>query len=96
MANMVRKPKNRSEFRNKLGYVYYGTLRRLNWLCSRRRFARTQSEKPLCYSYFSHKTLLRRKLRNVDMWMQENKIVNLKLAVPKINGILTRPGETFS
>ena len=71
MAEMTKKPKTRSELRNKLGYIYYGTLRRLSWVRSHRSFAREQAEEKLAYSYFSHKTLLRRKLRNVDMWMQE-------------------------
>ena len=30
------------------------------------------------------------------MWLQENKIINLKLAAPRIHGILIRPGEVFS
>ncbi len=30
------------------------------------------------------------------MWMQYNKIVNLKIAVEKLNGIILFPGETFS
>ncbi len=96
MADITMKPKNRSELRNKLGYIYYGTLRRLSWIRSHRIFARKQSDSLLEYSYFSHKTLLRRKLRNVDMWMQENKIVNLKLAAKKVNGIVLHPGEVFS
>ena len=30
------------------------------------------------------------------MWMQENKAVNLRLAVPHINGTLIKPGQVFS
>ena len=59
-------------------------------------FAHTKQFDPLPFSCFSHKTLLRRKLKNVDMWMQENKITNLKIATAKLNGILLQPGETFS
>jgi len=29
-------------------------------------------------------------------WMQTNKIINLKLALQKVNGIVIQPGETFS
>jgi vancomycin resistance protein VanW len=76
--------------------LYYGTLRKLLWISMARKFARVRAKEPLKYLCFSHKTPLRRKLKDVDMWMQENKIVNLKLAVPKINKILIRPGETFS
>lgn len=30
------------------------------------------------------------------MWMQENKIVNLRLAAARMNSVVLRPGETFS
>ncbi len=46
--------------------------------------------------FFLHKTPLYRKLRNVDMWLQHNKVENLKIALNRINGILIKPGETFS
>jgi len=39
---------------------------------------------------------LRRKLKDVDMWMQENKIENLKIAIKKLDGIVVKPGQTFS
>lgn len=37
-----------------------------------------------------------RQLKNVDMWMQYNKITNLRLAVKRLDGIILRPGEIFS
>ncbi len=37
-----------------------------------------------------------RRLRDVDMWMQENKVTNLRLASARVNGIVLRPGQTFS
>ena len=40
--------------------------------------------------------LLMRKLEGVDMQLQKNKVVNLKLAIEKIDGIVIKPGETFS
>lgn len=30
------------------------------------------------------------------MWLQHNKVKNLKIATPRINGIVLKPGETFS
>lgn len=30
------------------------------------------------------------------MWLQQNKVTNLKLAIAKLNGITVRPGEVFS
>ncbi|MBG9799283.1 hypothetical protein ABD73_16720 [Brevibacillus laterosporus] len=33
---------------------------------------------------------------NVDMWLQHNKIHNLRLAVQSLDGIIIQPEETFS
>ena len=53
-------------------------------------------DKPLDNISFTHRTPLYRKLRSVDMWLQHNKVKNLKIALDRINGILICPGETFS
>ena len=90
------KPKYRSALRRRAGRLYYGALRRLLWLKMNQSFAKTRSEQPLPYVYFRHQTPLLRKLKDVDMWLQYNKIINLKCAVPKVNGIILRPGEVFS
>ena len=37
-----------------------------------------------------------RTLGQVDIQLQKNKQVNLALAAPRVNGVLVRPGETFS
>ncbi len=60
------------------------------------RFARTRQEEALPVSLCNHKSLIRRRLGQVDMRLQENKAVNLSLAAPHVNGVLIRPGETFS
>jgi len=51
---------------------------------------------PLPVVIYRHKSLIRRKLGQVDMTLQEGKATNLALAAPKVNGILIHPGETFS
>ena len=94
-AKPMEKPLNRSALRAKCGMLYYGTRRRLWWLTQSHHFAR-QTGAPLACRQFAHKTPLLRKLRDVDMQYQYNKIVNLKVAVPRLNGILLHPGETFS
>jgi vancomycin resistance protein VanW len=43
-----------------------------------------------------HATPLLRKLKDVDMYLQYNKIHNLKIAVKKLNHVVIHPGETFS
>lgn len=60
------------------------------------RFARVRSKEPLPSLVYRHNSLIRRRLGNVDMRLQENKAVNLSLSTPRVDGILIRPGETFS
>lgn len=71
-------------------------LRNLKDLFSHVHFAKNYSLRPLPYCCYSHRSLIRRRLQNVDLQLQENKAVNLSLAAPKVNGILIRPGETLS
>ena len=59
-------------------------------------FAKTRQDDALPYSVCKHSSLIRRRLGNVDMVLQENKAVNLSIAAPKINNVLIRPGEVFS
>ena len=92
----IEKPIKRSKLRQKCGLMYYGAKRRLLWLLMARKFARVRMDEPLEHLCYAHKTPLRRRLKDVDMWLQENKIINLKLAVPRVYGILIRPGEVFS
>lgn len=60
------------------------------------RYAVTLQTDKLPFNVAYHSTPLYRHLRNVDMWLQQNKITNLKLATTKINGLILKPGETFS
>ena len=70
--------------------------RRLRDRLSHCRFAAEMTTEPLPVSIYTHASLIRRKLGNVDLQLQENKAVNLALTAPKVSGILLRPGETFS
>lgn len=60
------------------------------------RFASTIVEEPLPILVYKQNSLMRRKLGNVDLQLQENKVINLKLSVPKVSGIIIKPNETFS
>lgn len=71
-------------------------LRMLKNLMTRETFACTRQEEELEYVIYRHNSLVRRRLGNVDMRLQENKATNLSLAAPRINKVLIRPGETFS
>ena len=92
----VEKPKHRSKLRLMLGIACYSAIRKFVWIGKRRCFARKKQADALPYRYFSHQTILLRKLKDVDMWLQENKVTNLKIACGKVNGVLLRPGEVFS
>ena len=59
-------------------------------------FALERQEEPLPHLIYAHNSLIRRTLGQVDLRLQDNKAVSLGLAAPCVNGILIRPGETFS
>ena len=63
---------------------------------SRTKIAKDKFDGKLPVVVYSHKSLIRRRLGNVDMELQENKAVNLGIAAPKVNTVLIKPGETFS
>lgn len=71
-------------------------LRRLQDARSPQRFAARQVPKLLPVRLVCHSSLICRTLGDVDQRLQENKAVNLALAVPKIDRVLIGPGETFS
>ena len=71
-------------------------LRHLKNLFSREAVAVTRSGTPLPCLVKSHSSILLRRLEGVDMRLQENKVTNIRLACGKVNGIVIRPGETFS
>ncbi|MBQ5334389.1 MAG: VanW family protein [Oscillospiraceae bacterium] len=71
-------------------------LRSAKNLLTARHFAHTKSDETLPVLICRHNSLIRRRLGNVDMRLQENKAVNLSLAAPHLDHILIRPGETFS
>ena len=60
------------------------------------RFARERTTDNLPVVIYRHNSLIRRRLGNVNMQLQENKATNLALAVKHIDGLIIRPGETFS
>lgn len=91
----LQKPIKRSALRIKIGIAYYSGLRRLYWLKKTLRFASRYGE-PLPYICFAHQTILLRKLKDLDMQYQHNKIINLKIAAAKLDGIVLHPGEIFS
>lgn len=96
MENINLIPKKRTKLRILFGTLYYRSRRRLYWAFGDTEFAVKKESHPYQYTYFIHSAPLLRRLKDVDMCLQYNKIVNLKLATQKINDTILRPGETFS
>ncbi|MBR6632936.1 MAG: VanW family protein [Clostridia bacterium] len=71
-------------------------VRTLRNIFGAQRFAKAKQQEPLPVVIYKHNSLIRRKLGNTDLELQENKAVNLALSTPKVNGIIIRPGEVFS
>jgi vancomycin resistance protein VanW len=92
----VEKPRKRSLLRKKLGKEYFILKRKTKWKFSKIQWAKSITEDSLPHEIFNHKSLLLRKLKNVDMYLQHNKVENLKIAIKNINGVIIKPGETFS
>jgi len=90
------KPIKRSRIRIQLGRLFYTYNRYWDWYFGHKKYARNTSQNLLPVVVFTHKTPLIRKLKDVDMWMQYNKIINLRIAVQKLDGVILSPGETFS
>jgi len=61
-----------------------------------RAYAKTIQDELLPYNLFSAASGLYNANTGFDMIYQENKVFNLKLAAKTLNGLLIKPGETFS
>lgn len=90
------KMKKRSKLRVTVGMRYYTLKRYIEWITGEKVYAKIKTKDTCKYKYFQHKTPLYRQLKDVDMWMQHNKVHNLKLAIKHIDGMVIEPGETFS
>lgn len=96
MPATIPKPVQRSPLRLALGKAYYVNKRRLSWYLSPARFATARSPEPLEHVHARHGTPMLREFSGVDMQLQRNKMASLKIACACIDGLLLKPGETFS
>ena len=92
----VQKPVKRSTLRRQVGRQFYILKRKWQWYFSGTTFAQLDPDTTLPVVIHQHQTPLLRKLKSVDMWMQHNKVANLKIAQKKLDGLMLKPGETFS
>ncbi|MDR1293722.1 MAG: VanW family protein [Bifidobacteriaceae bacterium] len=89
------RPARRSAVRFTLGKEYHTMRRHLRWILGRQRLGAVRPES-LGVEVATHATPLMRRLRGVDMRLQEGKVVNLHLATAAMNGWMLAPGEVFS
>jgi vancomycin resistance protein VanW len=90
------RPKHRSPLHLALGKAWFISKRRLEWYTSRKAYAWHRSNDRLAYVHASHATPMLRELKNVDMWLQHNKMHSLRVAASCIDGLILKPSETFS
>ena len=60
-----------------------------------RNLATEKSDNLLPYTIYKQNSLIRRKLGNVDPYLQDNKAINLNIAAPKISGVIIKPNQVF-
>jgi len=89
-------PKHRSSLRIRLGKEFYISKRKLQWLTQMPKWAKFRSQVEHDHHCFSHQSLIRRPLRDVEMYLQDNKRVNLEIALKRLNNLVIAPGESFS
>jgi len=93
---IVEKPKNRSRIRQILGREYYIIKRKIDWYFGKKQYATVKGNNNFENLVFQHKSLILRPLKDVDMYLQENKRKNLELAIKHLDRIVIKPNETFS
>lgn len=97
---MGKEPKKLLSQRHPLLYfaaVWIKRIRRYQqWHSGKIKYSNTISAEKLSFRVKKHQSVLIRKLGLSDAQLQVNKVTNLKIACKKINGILIKPGETFS
>lgn len=71
-------------------------LRNLKDFFRKDKIAKTKSVEPLPNTVKGHSSVLVRRLYGVDIRLQENKVTNIQLSSEQINGLIIKPGETFS
>lgn len=92
----LHQPISRGRLRLWLGRTVYAMCRYALWCSPVFRWAKRRSDEPLPVLQFFHATPLIRRLNGEEELWQQNKVVNLRLAAAKLNGLILYPGETMS
>jgi len=96
MKDEVEKPVTRGKLRKFFGREYFIFKRRMKWWTGKDKFAQVGADIRCNHSIVRHKSFLLRPLKDVEMYLQHNKVTNLKIAISHLNKVVIRPGETFS
>jgi vancomycin resistance protein VanW len=95
-SHAIPKPIKRSPLRLKLGKAWFINKRRLSWYFTKTKYASFRQAESLPNIHAQHGTPMLRKLSGVDMQLQINKKASLEIAASCIDGLILKPGETFS
>jgi len=91
------RPKKRSKVRLFLGKRYFTLKKFIDWYLAGKKFCSGKDDiENYPFVVFTHCTPLLRKLKDVDMWMQHNKVKNLEIALKELDGLVLKPEEVFS
>ena len=71
-------------------------VRAASWRLDGHCYAQARQAAPLASRVFKHTSKLIRQAPGVDLALQHGKVRNLEVALPCVDGLLLRPGETFS
>ncbi|QCE40191.1 VanW family protein [Psychroserpens sp. NJDZ02] len=94
--NEIKKPIERGQLRQVLGKEYFILKRQWDWFFSDKTYSKQSLTSDCNHSVFKHSSLVLRPLKDVDMYLQENKRTNLKIAIQHLNDIEIKPNEYFS
>ena len=77
--------------------VWARRIRRyFDWYMGAAHHVSKRTQEKLSFRVKKHQSVLLKKLGESDMVLQVNKVTNLRIAIKNIDGVIIRPGETFS
>ena len=92
----IDKPKHRGKLRKFLGKEYFIAKRQCYLWFSKTNFAKPEPNTHYKHSLIVHQSFLLRPLKDVDMYLQHNKITNLRIAISHLHKVVIKPGQVFS
>jgi len=92
----IEKPIKRSILRQFFGKEFYILKRNFKWTFGAEKWAKTNPDILFKHKVFHHKSMILRPLKDIEMYLQENKRTNLRIVISHLDGVIIKPGETFS